>query len=207
MREHIMFGHCLEMTREISMVLGEGRFHIHDRVENLGGDPSPLMVLYHTNPGWPLLDRGTRLVLRSQRTTEWTADREVGPEVYTTAAAPRRKARHDVYVHRPRADRGRVHVGLVNDRLELGMYWRFPIAEIPLITQWQHFHRGSYVTGIEPGNCSALGRAWNRANGSLEYLEPGAVRDFHLEMGVLDGAEEIQAFERRHGPPRGGEST
>ena len=98
-------------------------------------------------------------------------------------------------------------MGLVNDRLGLGLYWRFPIAEIPLITQWQHFHRGTYVTGIEPGNCSALGRAWNRANGSLEYLEPGAVRDFHLEMGVLDGAEEIQAFEERYGPAPGGESA
>ena len=208
MREHIMFGHCLEMTREISMVLGERRFHIHDRVENLGADPSPLMVLYHTNPGWPLLDRGTRLVLRSNGTTEWTADREVGPEAYTTAAAPRQRVRDDVYVHRPRADRrGRVHVGLVNDRLGLGLYWRFPVAEIPLLSQWQHFHRGTYVTGIEPGNCSALGRAWNRANGSLEYLEPGAVRDFHLEMGVLDGAEEIRAFEEKHGPADGEESA
>ena len=200
MREHIMFGHCLEMTREISTVLGERVLRIHDRVENLGADPAPLMVLYHTNPGWPLLDRGTRVLLDSSKTTEWTEDREVPPEQYSTNPGPRRKMHDDVYVHRPRADRrGQVHVGLLNDRLGLGLYWKFPRQEIPLVTQWQHFHKGTYVTGIEPGNCSPLGRAWNRDNGTLEHLAPGAVREFHMEIGVLDGAREMRAFERTLG--------
>ena len=55
------------------------------------------------------------------------------------------------------------------------------------------------VTGIEPGNCSVLGRAWNRRHGTLETLAPGAVREFHLELGVLDGARQIRAFEREVG--------
>ena len=197
MREHIMFGHCLEMTREISTVLGESVIRIHDRVENLGADPAPLMVMYHTNPGWPLLDAGARLLVRARKTTEWLNDEEAGPEAYTRMAGPRKKMRDDVYVHRPIADRrGNVQVALVNGRLELGLYWKFPRKELPLLNQWQHFHRGTYVTGIEPGNCSALGRAWNREQGTLEHLQPGQTRDFHLEMGVLDGKQQIRAFER-----------
>ena len=89
-----------------------------------------------------------------------------------------------------------MHVGLVNDRLGLGLYWKFPIAEIPLVNQWQHFHRGAYVTGVEPGNVSMLGRAWNRREGYLSYIQPGETRTFHLEIGVLDGVDEIRAFER-----------
>jgi hypothetical protein len=197
MREHIMFGHCLEMTREISTVLGEKTIRIHDRVENLGADPAPLMVVYHTNPGWPLLDKGARVLINSKKSTEWTEDREVGPEAYSKVAGPRQAVRDDVWVHRPAADRrGMVHVGLVNDRLGLGLTWTFPRKEIPILNQWQHFHKGTYVTGIEPGNCSVLGRAWNRKNGTLEMIEPGATREFHLELGVLDGAKEIRAFER-----------
>jgi hypothetical protein len=197
MREHIMFGHCLEMTREVSTVLGEKTIRIHDRVENLGGDPAPLMVVYHTNPGWPLLDRGARLLLNSKKSTEWSEDREVGPDQYTTVSAPRAKAHDDVYVHHPIPDsNGNVQVGLVNDRLGLGLKWSFPLREIPILNQWQHFHNGTYVTGVEPGNCSVLGRAWNRQNGTLESLQPGAVRDFHLELGVLDGEREIRSFER-----------
>ncbi len=197
MRESIMFGGCLDMTREISTVLGEKSIRIHDRIENLGADPSPLMIVYHTNPGFPLLDAGTRLVLHSRRSTEWLQDKEVGPKDYSVARAPRATMHDDVYIHRPKADRqGNVHLGLINDRLELGLYWKFPRKEIPIVNQWQHFHKGTYVTGIEPGNCSVMGRAWNRKHRTLEYLQPGETRDFHIELGVLDGAREIRAFER-----------
>lgn len=198
MRESVPFGANLEMSREITTTLGEKSIRIHDRVENLGVDPSPLMVVYHTNPGWPLLDGGTRLVLHSRKSTDWLKDEEVGPDAYTVVSPPRKKMTDDVWVHRPHADRkGDVHVGMINDRLELGLYWKFPRREIPILNQWQHFHRGTYVTGIEPGNCSVLGRAWNRKHGTLEYIPPRSVRDFHIEIGVLDGAKEIRAFERQ----------
>ena len=197
MREAEVFGTNLEMTRQIATTLGEKSIRIHDRVENLSVDPSPLMLVYHTNPGFPLLDAGTRLVLNAKKSTEWEKDQEVGPEEYTVVSAPQKKAHDDVYVHRPIADsRGNVHVGLINDKLALGLYWKFPIKEIPILNHWQHFHRGTYVTGIEPGNCSVLGRAWNRKHKTLQYIQPGEVRDFHLEIGVLDGKKEIESFER-----------
>jgi hypothetical protein len=197
MREAMTFATNLELCREISTVLGEKRLIIRDRVENLSVDRSPLMFVYHCNPGFPLLDAGTRLLIHSQKTTEWQEDRQVGPEAYTTARGPQAKARDDVYVHRPLADRqGNVHLALINDRLELGLYWKFNRREIPLVNHWQHFHRGTYVTGIEPGNVSMLGRAWNRRHGYLQYIGPGEVRHFTLEIGVLDGAREIRAFER-----------
>ena len=100
-------------------------------------------------------------------------------------------------MHRPLADRqGNVHVALINDKLGLGLYWKFNRREIPIVNQWQHFHRGTYVTGIEPGNASMLGRAWNRKHKVLQHIEPGEVREFNLELGVLEGECEIRAFER-----------
>jgi len=197
MREAVVFGTNLELTREISTVLGEKCLRIHDQIENLSVDPSPLMFVYHTNPGFPLLDRGTRLVINSQQTTEWLEDREVGPEEYQVVQSPQETAHDDVYIHRPIADEeGNVQVALVNDALKLGIYWGFPLQEMPIVTQWQHFHKGTYVTGIEPGNVSMLGRAWNRKHGYLHYIQPGEIRDFHLEIGVLEGEAEISAFER-----------
>ena len=197
-RETVVFGTNLELTREISTVLGEKSLRIYDRIENLSLDPSPLMFVYHTNPGFPVLDADARVVLNSSKTTEWLEDREVGPETYTTAPPPRKNAHDDVYIHRPIPDEhGTVHVGLINDRLGLGLYWKFPFKEMPVITHWQHFHRGTYVTGIEPGNVSMLGRAWNRQHGYLKHIRPGEVREFHLEIGVLEGEREIRAFERR----------
>ena len=158
------------------------------------------MFVYHCNPGFPVLDEGTRVVIDSEKTTEWLEDQEVGPETYATVTAPVDKAHDDVYILHPRADAaGLCRVGLINDRLGLGIYWSFPKAEIPIVTHWQHFHRGTYVTGIEPGNVSMLGRAWNRKNGYLQHIEPDEVRDFHLEIGVLEGADEIARFEAKVG--------
>ena len=201
MREAVVFGTNLELTREISTVLGEKRLRIYDRIENLSVDPSPLMFVYHTNPGFPILDSGTRLVVNSQKTTEWLEDKEVGPEDYEVAKAPQGEAHDDVFIHHPIADaEGNVHVGLINDGLKLGLNWKFPVKELPILTHWQHFHRGTYVTGIEPGNVSMLGRSWNRKNGLLNHIQPGEVREFHLEIGIIEGEKEIGEFERRAKP-------
>lgn len=198
MREAVVFGTNLELRREISTVLGEKSLRIYDRIENLSVDASPLMFVYHTNPGFPLLDAGTRLVINSGKTTEWLEDREVGRPEYEVAQPPQPEARDNVFVHRPIADgAGNGQVGLINDSLKLGLYWKFPIAEMPIVNQWQHFHRGTYVTGIEPGNASMLGRAWNRKHGYLQHIQPGEVREFHLEIGVLDSQKEIADFEQQ----------
>ena len=199
-REAVVFGTNLELTREISTVLGEKSLHIHDRIHNQSVDRSPLMFVYHCNPGFPVLDEGTRVVVDIEKATEWLEDREVDSETFATVSAPKAEAHDDVYVLHPRADvAGQCRVGLINDRLGLGLYWSFPKAEIPIVSHWQHFHRGTYVTGIEPGNVSMLGRAWNRKHGYLQHIEPDEVRDFHLEIGVLEGAEEIAAFEAKVG--------
>ena len=53
---------------------------------------------------------------------------------------------------------------------------------------------GNYVTGIEPANCTVLGRAVNRADGTLQILEPGETTVFDIEVSVLAGADAIGAF-------------
>ena len=198
MREAIPYRTHLELTREISMVLGEKRFRIYDRIENNDVTSSPLMFVYHCNPGFPLLDEGTRFVIDSKKTTEWNADREVGPEAYRIASSPVNDAQDNVFIHKVNADdNGNAHVGIINDSMRLGLYWSFPQSEIPIVNQWQHFQRGTYVTGIEPGNASVLGRLWNRRHGTLQFIEPEEVREFHMEIGVLDGEKEINSFEEK----------
>ena len=110
MRQAEVFAENLELTREITTVLGENRVHIRDRIENLAADRSPLMFVYHCNPGFPLLDQGARLVLHSRKSTEWLHNREVSPAEYAVAKGPQQQAHDDVYVHRPHADhQGNVH--------------------------------------------------------------------------------------------------
>ena len=129
-----------------------------------------------------------------------TLEGEVRPDQYVIAGLPTGKSYDDVYVHDPIADeQGMVNVALVNDQLAggFGLYWRYRKSELPILNHWQHFEAGTYVTGIEPGNCSVLGRKRNRAAGTLQHITPDEVRRFRLEIGVLEGSEEIEAVERR----------
>ena len=78
------------------------------------------------------------------------------------------------------------------------MQWCMPAAELPLITQWQHFAAAGYVTGVgSQATARPSGAAWNRRHDFLEYLEPGTTREFHLEITVLDGAADVASAERR----------
>jgi hypothetical protein len=48
--------------------------------------------------------------------------------------------------------------------------------------------------GLEPGNCRVLGRAWERANGTLQFLEPGERRELGIEFHILPDNEAIDAL-------------
>src|SRR5512137_283443 len=65
MREASLFGYNLSLTRMISCRLGESRLSIEDRVENQGSAPAPHMILYHFNPGFPMLGAQSRLDVSS----------------------------------------------------------------------------------------------------------------------------------------------
>ena len=54
---------------------------------------------------------------------------------------------------------------------------------------------GEYVLGIEPGNCHVGGRKKAREDGTLEFIKPGEIREFKLEVEIVEGEEEIKELE------------
>ena len=56
---------------------------------------------------------------------------------------------------------------------------------------------GSYVFGLEPSNCGVAGRAKEREDGSIRYIEPGGRRHYEVEIGVLTSNAEIDELEEK----------
>ena len=56
-----LLSYKLRLSRTIRAVAGENRLTIRDSIENYGSKPTPLVLLYHINPGYPLLDAGCEL--------------------------------------------------------------------------------------------------------------------------------------------------
>ena len=61
-REEIVYGENLVLTRRYEAELGKSAFTIHDAVTNEGHYESPHQILYHFNIGYPVVDDGAELL-------------------------------------------------------------------------------------------------------------------------------------------------
>lgn len=195
------YGESLCLTRTYRARLGESRFSIHDRIENRGFQPAQHMWLYHINIGFPFVDAGSRFVAP-------LADRP-GQFIDNSDSSGGVVGRHDLVVD-PQPDwvyegydlaiagspTRHASVAIVNDRLGpsgQGVYLRWNLEQLPRFVEWRMMGEGQYVIGIEPCT-NRFGREDAEAAGELRMLEPGSSVEYDLEMGVLDGQEEIDAF-------------
>jgi hypothetical protein len=198
-RESAMFKENLLLHRTIETRLGESALTLMDSVTNEGHSTTPLMMLYHVNAGWPLVDDGSRLLLNARGMKPRDAEAEKGVRDATIFSSPVRNYREQVFYHDLNADvEGFACALLVNPHMGFGMYVRFRQKELPRYIEWKMMGEGTYVVGMEPANCGVEGRAKERAAGTLQFLEPGEERQFVVHIGVLEGKEEILPFVQRH---------
>lgn len=196
LRESVLHGENLSLRRVISAKMGENRLTVRDVVENEGFKENPLMLLYHINFGYPILDDGSRLVCSSADITPNDSLARGNLDIYDAMNAPEKGARENLYFHDLNAaGDGTAYAGLINERLELGAYVKFNKAQLPKLAQWKQLSEAEYVLGIEPSNCYPVGRVEQRKRGGLEYLKPGEKRVFELEIGLLTDLKQITEFE------------
>jgi hypothetical protein len=185
--ETSVFGVNLVMTRRISTTLDEAKMWIEDRVENRGFAPAPLMILQHFNLGFPLVDSSTRLVLPTHTTVPRDEAARPGLNRCLEFDEPIDDYAEQVFYHDLQADAdGKVEVRLVNAAFNngqgLGVAWRYPKVEYPILTEWKMMRAGFYAAGVEPGNCHVEGRVKERERGTLQTIAPQEVRTISIEL-------------------------
>jgi hypothetical protein len=170
-----IFGPSLELKRTISATLGSSTIHLHDEILNRGNETAPHMLLYHCNFGWPLADEGAEIYCSGHETKTCEAINEKhngpGQDVFFMDIAPDKE--------------GVCVCGIKNNKIGLTAELKFQKKQLPWLTNWQHWSKGEYVTGIEPGTHPPIGQAKARAEGSLIFLAPGETRSYDLEINIL----------------------
>jgi galactose mutarotase-like enzyme len=195
--EAVLFGCKLRLERSISTASGRRSLLIEDRVTNFGYERAPFTILYHINAGFPLLDEGAYLAIAAREVAPYTPNAEAGLAEHRRFGAPVPGCREQNFLHTLAADReGFGHAALVNRNLDLALRLKVRADTLPYISEWKMMGEGDYVVGIEPCNTQILNRGELRRRGMLPFLEPGESREMAVEIGVLDGAKEIDAFER-----------
>lgn len=194
MREGELFGENLILRRTIETVYGQKSVTITDQVENQGYRPEPLMLLYHINLGYPLLDEGTELVVPTRSVTPRDQTSTGHEDRWNVMDAPRDNEPEYVFIHDLVPDsRGNGVVAVLNHRLGLGVRIDFTTENLPRFMEWKSTASGDYVLGLEPSNSSVYGRPHHEQAGDLHHLKPFESETNVLTFTVLDGAEELAA--------------
>ncbi|GAB4113506.1 MAG: hypothetical protein OHK0050_16790 [Roseiflexaceae bacterium] len=187
-REAALFGYNLRLTRRISVVLGETTIRIEDQIENLGYRPAPLMLLYHCNFGYPLIDAGARIEIASTPIARDDAA-AAGLERFAEIHAPLAGYREQVFFHTPQPTAtGWAEAAISNPHAAGGRGLRAVVRsqpeQLPNLVIWKQLGEGEYVVALEPANCLVMGRAHERERGTLQSIAPGEVRHFAIEISA-----------------------
>lgn len=211
--EASFFGANICLTRRISAKLGGTKLRIEDIVENLGHEPIPHMFLYHINVGFPVLDENAEFISTSVNVLPRDEDAKKGVEKcmqdsrhwrlhYSKFQPPTPGFREQVFYHDMKADAdNHVYVAVVNRSFNngqgIGVYLRYHKTQFPKFIQWKMNGEGAYVVGMEPANCYVEGRAKERSQGTLQYIEAGGRRHYESEISVLTSNEQIDEVEKK----------
>jgi hypothetical protein len=195
-RESSVLGDKLEMERKISMKIGEDKVKIEDTIENIGFKKSPLMTLYHMNFGFPLIDNGSKLELFKHKTVLYLDNAVKFKDDYQEFIDPIDDFIQQVYLHDLDPDNdGNCNVIIVNKNFEnnkgLGVRLKFNKNNLPFLNEWIMMRKGEYVVGIEPTNAPVRGRATERKEGYLKFIEPQQAIKNNIEIEILKSNNEI----------------
>lgn len=195
MIEACTFGDNLKLTRNIKTTLGESKFYLHDEVENIGYQTSPLMLLYHMNFGFPIVSNYSELYAKDVKVEPRDEAAKPGIDIFNSFQLPTKGYAEQVFFHSLKADENnRTSVAIINKMIDMGVYVSFNVDQLPYFTEWKMMGQQDYVVGLEPGNCLPEGRAAARQNGRLQFIEPGEVKKVDIELGILEGRQAIEEF-------------
>ena len=187
-----IFGEYLRLTRTIRSRMGENNIQIKDKVENVGFEPTPHMILYHFNFGFPLMSEGTKLAFPSKQVVP--REQETPLKSFNEWQKPAAGYQERVYYHEdivPNNENWACAI-IENPKFPLSnggtcnlivrLSWL--TETLPRLVQWKMPGAGVHVLGIEPANCYVEGRAKERERGTLVILEPGQSLSYELKLEI-----------------------
>lgn len=161
---------------ERSIHVEGGRVELTDGTTNVSDERLEAPVLYHVNFGWPLWDAGA--TVESDAGEVRPRDDDAAPHDPSSAPPEPVAVPERVWEHL-----GATGARVRNERLGIQAELEF---DLPRMWQWIDAAPGVYSLGLEPANCSVLGRAHDRAEGTLPFLEPGAGRTTRIAVTVRE---------------------
>ena len=187
-------GEHFSLRRTVTGKLGQNCFTIRDRITNEDFIERPYMLMYHVNFGYPVVDEGSEIVIRSD---EMFADTKASLQHMEDAykvSLPVNGTEENLYFHRTGEKDGKGFAAVVNRSIKVMTYVRYTAAKLPWLTEWKMMGESDYAIGLEMGNCIPRGRRYHRDKKLLKTLPPQESIVNELEIGIVTGEKEIAAL-------------
>jgi hypothetical protein len=188
-RQAKIFGPCLSLKRTISGKIGNPSILIEDEILNEGNQSSPIMLLYHFNFGYPLLNKGSQIDYTGEAYVRSGHEFLINPTALKNVPDP--NPLHNgtgesvVVVDVSKISQSMAKCSLWNPEKKIGVTLEWDKSQLPFMSNWQHFAKNEYVTGLEPGTHPPIGQSNARKEGSLQFLEPNEKKVFKIELKII----------------------
>ena len=172
--EASLFGNKLRLERELTTVAGTNDIEITDTITNFGFTPSPYMILYHMNFGYPMLSEDSELVLNAEHTAPRDEIAAAAINDFKRFSVPQVDFSEQVFIHKMKNEINKnCMVTLRNKRLGIAISITFNTDTLPYLIEWKMLGKGEYVLGLEPSNVPLNDRKSLRESKKLPHIKSG----------------------------------
>ncbi|GAB1482932.1 aldose 1-epimerase family protein [Treponema sp.] len=196
MQESYISGSNLALKREISLGIYDRSLVIEDTVENLEPSPEEFMLLYHINFGYPLINAGSEVLRSAAKTFPQTEMTEAELGAWNKIGAPQDDCPEQVFYHVNKSASALARAAIFNRELGFGVSITYSADTLPILVHWKSMRSHDYTVALEPSNTYIMGRKAERENGTLPTLAGYGSARFRIEIGILEGDKEMDAFKK-----------
>lgn len=183
-----IFSYKLALKRIISCSKKENLLTVKDVVKNEGTNAEPIMLLYHINIGYPLLDENAELAVSSSKVLPRDARANENLNEWNKMLPPESNFSEQCYYHY--FNQKKAVAKIYNRNIDKGLAISFDTDTLPLMTEWKMMGNRDYVLGLEPCTNQLEGRSEIHKKHELSYLNPGESRAFGFEVRFTDCKDE-----------------
>ena len=186
----------LRMKSSITTSFDSTSFSIKDEIENFGGAPAEMQMLYHINIGDPILGEGAQLVAPVRKVEP--RDPPTSGYPWNIYGPPVAGAEEEVYLFELLANEtGQTQVLLKNSDGTAGTTLRYNKNSLPYFTQWKNMvaQEDGYVTGIEPATNYPYARSKETEAGRVVKLAAGEKWSAEVVVDWLTSPAEVKVAE------------
>ncbi|MBQ8505925.1 MAG: aldose 1-epimerase family protein [Clostridia bacterium] len=193
-QEAQVFDTDMLLERNIVLETECDKVRIRDVVTNQSFAQQPVMLIYHINFGYPMLDDGAKIYLSATKVTPRDDFAASAKDIYNVMEAPGVGRDEQCYFHTEQPEEGEAFAMLHNEQLGIAAIIRFDKEVLPFMCEWKCMRAGEYALGLEPTTSGVKNRADAREEGLLTYLEPGESREYNVSIEITEDAAVIEHY-------------